>query len=132
MEKNIPLQVWANDILQQMQPICAALDENEIGQPYSDTLALQCTLVENAELTPSAKMLVKMREYNQPFACFAVNQSAEHTKFFATQQIDAITRQTFIDNASASHRKQHTLENAIQPNFEEFLQHYFLDNPRVN
>ena len=131
-EQNIPLKTWAKDILQQMQPICAALDENEVEQPYSDTLALQYKLVENTQLTPSAKMLATMCEYNIPFACFAVDQSAEHASFFATQQLDNTTRQTFIDNASASHLKQHTLENAMQPDFDQFLQHYFLGNPRVN
>ncbi|MEI8235681.1 MAG: glutamate--cysteine ligase [Methylococcaceae bacterium] len=130
--KNIPLKTWANDILQQMQSICAALDENEVEQPYSDTLALQCKLVENTQLTPSAKMLATMCEYNIPFACFAVDQSAEHASFFATQPLDNTTRQTFIDNASASHLKQHKLENAMQPDFDQFLQHYFLGNPRVN
>jgi glutamate--cysteine ligase len=130
--KTISLQAWASDILQQMQPICTALDENEAGQPYSQSLALQEKLVANADLTPSAQMLAKMREINKPFACFAVTQSAEHARFFATQPLDNTTRQTFIDSAHASHQKQQALEDTNQPAFDQFLKNYFLGNPRVN
>ena len=130
--ETLSLQAWAKDILKQMQPICAALDENETGQPYAESLALQERLVENADLTPSAKMLAKMREINKPFACFALTQSAEHANLFASQQLDEKTRQRFIECAIESHQKQQALESATQPDFDQFLQHYFLGNPRVN
>ncbi len=130
--ENISLQMWANRILQDMAPICHALDENEIGQPYSEALALQHELVENAQLTPSAKMLSVMQASHQPFARFALAQSATHKAFFASTTLDDATRQRFNMLASDSLLKQAALESAPQPDFGQFLHHYFLGNPRVN
>jgi glutamate--cysteine ligase len=124
--ETITLQNWARDILTSMQPICEALDSTETDSPYSEALKLQRELVENPDLTPSAKMLVAMREMKKPFACFAVNQSAELAKFFAAQSLDEITRQKFIKMATDSHAKQRELEAAPQLPFEQFLNQYFL------
>lgn len=119
------LTLWAGEILDLMQPICEALDSTETNSPYSQSLNLQRELVENPDLTPSAKMLAAMREKEKPLSCFTVNQSAELAKFFAEKSLDETTRQDFIKLAVQSHEKQRELEAAPQVPFEEFLQHYF-------
>ncbi|MDD2863473.1 MAG: glutamate--cysteine ligase [Methylococcales bacterium] len=126
--KTITLQNWAREILDLMQPICDALDSTETNSPYSQSLTLQRELVENPDLTPSAKMLAAMREKDKPFSCFTVNQSAELAKFFAGQSLDENTRQEFIKLAAQSHEKQRELEAAPQIPFEDFLQNYFAGN----
>ena len=121
----ITLQNWARDILTSMQPICEALDSAEIDSPYFEALELQRELVENPDLTPSAKMLAAMRDMKKPFAGFAVSQSAELAKVFAAQSLDETTRQKFVKMATESHAKQQELEAALQPPFEQFLNQYF-------
>ncbi len=123
--ETITLQNWAREILISVQPICEALDSTETDSPYSEALNLQRELVENPDLTPSAKMLVAMREMKKPFASFALNQSAELAKIFAAQLLDDATRQKFINLAAESHAKQRELESAPQLPFEQFLSHYF-------
>jgi glutamate--cysteine ligase len=123
--ETMTLQNWAREILISMQPICEALDSTEMDSPYSQALNLQRELVENPNLTPSAKMLAAMREMKKPFACFAVNQSAELAKIFAAQTLDETTRQNFINLATESHAKQNALETLEQLPFEKFLTHYF-------
>jgi glutamate--cysteine ligase len=121
----ITLQNWAREILDSMQPICEALDSTENVRPYSESLKLQRELVENSDLTPSAKVLAAMRENKKPFACFAVQQSAELAKNFATQSLDETTRQAFIKLAAESHAKQAEIEAASSVPFEQFLEQYF-------
>ncbi|MGB4498092.1 MAG: glutamate--cysteine ligase [Methylococcaceae bacterium] len=123
--EKITLQNWARQILTTMQPICEALDSTEINSPYSQSLMLQRELIENPDLTPSAKMLVAMRNAEKPFSCFTVNQSAELAKFFAEKSLDDETRQKFIKLATESHAKQNAVESAPQIPFEEFLERYF-------
>ena len=123
--ETITLQKWAREILTTMQPICEALDSTETNSPYSQSLTLQRELVENPDLTPSAKMLAAMREHKKTFSCFTVNQSAELAKVFAQQSLDDITRQEFMKLAADSHAKQRELEAMPQLPFEQFLQHYF-------
>ncbi len=128
LQKNgqpITLQNWAEEILTAMQPICAALDSTEIGEPYSQALTVQRELVENSDLTPSARMLDAMRQTEKTFACFTVKQSMQHAAVFAQQSLDETTRQHFIDLAAQSHAKQRELEAMPQLPFEQFLQHYF-------
>jgi glutamate--cysteine ligase len=126
--ETITLQNWARDILTSMQPICEALDSTEINSPYSQSLTLQRELVENSDLTPSAKMLGAMRNAEKPFSCFTVNQSAELAKFFAEKSLDEITRQEFIKLAAESHAKQNAIESASQLPFDEFLNRYFSES----
>jgi glutamate--cysteine ligase len=108
-----------------MQPICEALDSTETDSPYLKSLNLQRELVENPDLTPSAKMLAAMREHKKPFACFAVNQSAKLAKIFKQQSLDEKTRLKFIKLATESHARQLELEFVPQLPFEQFLKHYF-------
>ncbi|MDD5228768.1 MAG: glutamate--cysteine ligase [Methylococcales bacterium] len=128
--ETITLQNWAREILDLMQPICEALDSTEITSPYSNALKLQHELVENSDLTPSAKMLATMRENKKPFASFAVNQSIELAKIFAAQTLDETTRQKFITLAAESHVKQRELEATPQLPFEQFLEQYFSNKSR--
>lgn len=123
--ETITLQNWAREILTAMQPICEALDSTENHSPYLQSLALQLELVENPALTPSAKMLVAMREKENPFSCFTVNQSSELAKFFSTQSLDENVREEFQKLAVQSHEKQRELEAAPAVSFEQFLQNYF-------
>jgi glutamate--cysteine ligase len=123
--ETITLQNWAREILISMQPICETLDSTEADSPYFETLKLQRELIENPNLTPSARMLAAMYQTEKPFACFAVNQSAELAKIFASQTLDDTTRQKFKNLAVESHAKQRELEAASQLPFEQFLKQYF-------
>jgi glutamate--cysteine ligase len=126
--ETITLQNWARKILDLMQPICEALDSTEPHLPYSQSLALQRELVENSDLTPSAKILVEIHKAKKTFSCFTVNQSAKLAKFFAAQSLDENVRQEFINLAKQSHEKQLELEAAPQISFDQFLQNYFQAN----
>jgi glutamate--cysteine ligase len=121
----ITLKDWAQKILGSMKPICVALDSTETDSPYTKSLNMQRELVENSELTPSAKMLTAMRNAEKPFSCFTVNQSAKLAKFFAEKSLDETTRLEFVKLAEQSHKKQRELETADQIPFEQFLQNYF-------
>ncbi len=126
--ETITLQNWSREILNSMQPICEALDSTETHSPYSQSLNLQRELIENSNLTPSAKMLVAMRNAEKPFSCFTVNQSAELAKFFAAKSLDDDTRQEFTKLAAESHAKQKAIESAPQLPFDEFLNRYFSES----
>jgi glutamate--cysteine ligase len=123
--QHISLQDWANDILQAMQPVCAVLDNNAANKPYSAALAEQRLVIDDANLTASARMLVAMRDNQQPFARFALNTSAEHARYFQAQPLDTATTAQFVAMAAESHAKQREIESKPQLPFAEFLQRYF-------
>ena len=124
-ELAIGLQDWATEILDAMQPICAILDNGDEGQPYSAALASQQLLVQNPDLTASARILDGMTQTGYPFSRFALNKSAEHARYFSLNKLDKTHTQQFDEMAKQSLDKQRELESKKQIPFDEFLTQYF-------
>jgi len=122
---SISLYDWAQQILQDMQPICALLDQGSIDKPYQLALQQQLALVENPALTPSARILACMRENQQEFGCFALKTSALHRQYFLSQPLDDATQQQFKDMVALSLQKQSDIEKQDNLSFDDFLSQYF-------
>ncbi|MCK5872205.1 MAG: glutamate--cysteine ligase, partial [Methylococcales bacterium] len=71
--ENILLKTWAGDILQAMQPICDILDGDDPDKPYSLALKVQQSLVDDANKTPSAKILQAMQQQSKVFGCLSLD-----------------------------------------------------------
>jgi glutamate--cysteine ligase len=123
--KTVALQVWAEEILQAMQPVCAILDHHTADKPYSNALNVQRELVNNPDLTASARVLAAMRERQQPFARFALKMSEKHAHYFRNQRLASEINAQFVQMTADSHAKQRNLENQPQLPFAEFLHRYF-------
>jgi len=122
----ILLTDWAAGILESMQPVCAILDQDDAAKHYSSALEKQQLLVENPDLTASARMLEQMTQLRQPFSRFALNTSIEHGQYFKLNKLDKIKTQQFNDMAALSHDKQLEIEKNKQMPFDYFLKQYFL------
>lgn len=123
--QKIPLQDWATEILESMKPVCAILDKEDTDKPYSSALAQQQLLVQNPDLTASARILGCMTQTGQPFSCFALNKSAEHARYFSVNKLDKTRTQEFNDMAELSLAKQKEIESKEQIPFDDFLKQYF-------
>jgi len=119
------LQDWATEIIESMQPICTILDKEEADKPYSAALAEQQQLINNPDLTASARMLASMTQVGLPFSRFALNKSAEHARYFRLNKLDAAHEQTFTEMAELSLAKQKEIEGKEQIPFDDFLKQYF-------
>jgi glutamate--cysteine ligase len=123
--QQIDLQAWAHQILDDMQPICALLDQGSLDKPYQLALQQQQALVDNPALTPSAHILACMQQNTQEFGCFASNISALHKHYFMAQPLDSQVHQQFTDMAATSLQKQTDIEAADTLSFDDFLTRYF-------
>ncbi len=124
-DQKILLQDWATEILDSMQPVCAILDKEDADKPYSAALAQQQLLVQNPDLTASARILESMAETHQPFSRFALNKSAEHARYFSGSKLDEIHTQEFTELAKTSLAQQQAIESQEQIPFDDFLKQYF-------
>lgn len=124
-QQPIRLQDWANEILDSMQPICDILDANESQDFYNQALAEQRLLIANPDLTPSARILAKMRETKKPFALFAETLSREHAEHFNAQKLNTSETTKFEQMAYDSHAKQREIEAHDTLSFDDFLKKYF-------
>ncbi len=123
--QQILLTDWATEILEAMQPVCAVLDKDNTDKPYSTALAQQQLLIENPDLTASARILKGMAETQLPFSRYALNKSAEHAKQFSLSRLDKIHTQEFTDMAKTSLAEQKAIESQAQIPFDDFLKQYF-------
>jgi glutamate--cysteine ligase len=121
----ILLHDWATEILESMQPVCAILDKEDAGKPYSSALAQQQRLVQNPDLTASARILENMTQTRQPFSRFALNKSTEHARHFSLDKLDKTHTQAFNEMAELSLAKQKEIESKQQIPFDDFLKQYF-------
>jgi glutamate--cysteine ligase len=121
----ISLQEWAMEIMESIQPICEILDADNSDKPYLHALEQQQRLVQNPELTTSARVLERMRETGQCFGDFGVTASTEHEAYFKARSLNIAKMQEFKDMATVSHQQQQELEANDKLGLDEFLAHYF-------
>ncbi|MGZ5576766.1 MAG: glutamate--cysteine ligase [Methylobacter sp.] len=124
--QKILLKDWATEILESMKPVCAILDQEDAKKTYSCALEKQQLIVENPDLTASARTLEQMTQLRQPYARFALNASIEHGQYFKLNKLDKVKQQQFNEMAALSHEKQQEIENKKQMPFDNFLKQYFL------
>ena len=68
----IELQTWAGELLDAFAPIAALLDRAYGGDAYRNALQLQRRKVEDADLTPSARVLAELQARDESFRDFAL------------------------------------------------------------
>jgi glutamate--cysteine ligase len=125
IDRTISLNDWANDIFNAMQPICEVLDTDDAAQPYKSALSKQRQLLENPDLTASARILANLSNTGQPFSKYALAVSKENAQHFKNSHLDAATSKQFFDMAEQSQQKQREIESRAQLPFDQFLSQYF-------
>ena len=121
----IPLREWASELLDEMQAVCALLDQSVDGTPYCAALEAQRHKVKDPELTPSARMLNEMRDRGEGFYHFAKRMSEIHQHFFRNLPLSERRERYFNELAIKSIEDQKAMEAADEISFPEYLQRYF-------
>lgn len=120
---SVSLRSWADEILQEMEPISALLD-NGTGV-YGQALASQRAAVQDSERTASARTLKEMRANKESFFHFALRYSEQHSEYFRQQFLPEEIESYFKQLASESIKQQAEIEAADNVTFEEYLRQYF-------
>jgi glutamate--cysteine ligase len=121
----IPLQQWANELLEQIGQTAALLDNAHGSSAHADSVAQQRRKVADPELTPSARVLRELQGERISFSRFASNKSAEHAANFRNDPLPPKLFAEFVEMAERSLRAQSDIEAQDQLPFDEYLQHYF-------
>ncbi|MDY7026042.1 MAG: glutamate--cysteine ligase [Pseudomonadota bacterium] len=120
-----PLAEAGEHLLDQMQPIADMLDHAKLSQNHQQTLQLQRGKLLDVEQTPSAKVLAKMREQQQSYFAFGLEQATYHQQFFATTSLSEERELQFTRMAQESLSKQSKLEKSDSLPFDVFLKNWF-------
>lgn len=123
--QHIRLQDWGKELLSEMQEIALILDEQNNTQRYSLALKQQQERIEDAERTPSARVLREMRENKMCFFEYAKHLSKQHEKLLSDSDLSEKEVTMFQDSVRQSVEKQGQIEGYDTVSFDEFLQNYF-------
>ena len=118
------MQTWAGELLDAFAPIAALLDRAYGGDAYRNALQLQRRKVEDASLTPSARVLAELQARGESFRDFALRQSKAHAATFRGQPLTADEEAAFERMARQSLAEQAELEAAPAGDFDTFVAAY--------
>jgi glutamate--cysteine ligase len=124
---SVPMRTWARELLDSMSGICDILDRGDAARPYSQALATQSAKLEDAALTPSARLMTELSA-GESFFELALRMSAMHKAYFLDLYPPNEERlREFSQEAQESLAAQRSIEAADTGTFEQYLARYFAD-----
>lgn len=124
--REIPLREWARDIIGDVRAIAEIIDRGEGSDAYVQAVDAQSALVDDADLTPSARVIQDMRENDTGFYHFAMEQARGHKNYFKSlAALDKERLQIYTAEAAESIAKQKQIEESDEISFDEYLEKYY-------
>ena len=124
-DKSVTMRSWAQEILHGSEACAALLDKAKSGDAYRQALALQLAKLEDAELTPSARVLRDMASAQQSFYAHTLALAEQHRAYFATRPLAEKKYREFAQMSEQSLQAQAELETQQKITFEQHLQNYY-------
>jgi glutamate--cysteine ligase len=124
-DNSVSMRTWAQEILQGSNACAALLDQAKGGDAYRQALALQVAKLENAELTPSARVLRDMTSAQQSFYAHTLALAEQHRAYFATRPLAEKEYVEFVQMSEQSLQVQTDLETRQQIDFDQYLENYY-------
>ena len=124
-DSSVRMKDWANEILQGSIACAELLDQAKGGVAYRQALELQQAKINDAELTPSARVLRDMTSTKQSFYAHTLTLAEQHRAHFAAHELDAKRYAEFVAMSEQSLQAQNKLETAQQLDFDQYLEKYY-------
>mgnify|MGYP003615976347 FL=1 len=128
LERNgteVVLTEWAQQLLDEMQPLAQQLDAQLGGSSHAQALAAAQASLDDPARLPSARVLARTLETaDQTFVAFVRERSAEVRARMLAQAPSAEERAEFARLAAESVTQQQAIEAADTMPFEEYRQFY--------
>jgi glutamate--cysteine ligase len=119
------LETLARQALHAMAPIADALDRAHGGDGFCTVLQAQSYKVADASLTPSARILMDMRDRKLPFFSLMLEASLRWADHFRQTPLSPDRLAEFERESRASLQRQREVEAADAVDFETFLEAYY-------
>jgi glutamate--cysteine ligase len=123
--EQVTLAAWGKEILQECEPIAAALDAAHGGAAYRDALGAALGVMGAPETAPSAKVLQAMaREHGNAYVRFVQALSLLHQESLTSSPIPPDAERYHVRLAEKSLEEQKRIEAADNVEFETYRRRY--------
>lgn len=120
----VTLVEWANQILSGVDAIAMVLDKVRSTHDHSIAASAQRAKVANSALTPSARVLERMRELKTSYFRFAMNQSLANSDYFRALHMAEDKRAEFQRMSHTSNLERDAIETSDTMDFASYLKHF--------
>ena len=127
--ERVGLRDWAREIFDGMAGPAELLDEVHDQHHYRQVLSRYRERIDDASLTPSARVLEVMDRNHEEFVEFGLRVSADHADTLRCQPLDPTMAAALEEEAAESLAEPARLEAMDEPPFETFLAAYFAQKP---
>jgi len=116
---------WGNELFDDMKQVAQLLDKANQTTQYSESITRERAKINDASLTPSAKILSIMIEEEQSLSNYSLQLASKYRDETLARDYQYYSQQYFIDAAEKSHQEQRNIEANDKLSFDEFLVNYF-------
>ena len=120
----VGLKEWGLQLLDSIGACAERLDAAHGNTLHREALASQRAKLEDASLTPSARVLQSLNEDKLGFFAFARRQSERHAKWVRNRPLESAAEAAFEKATHDSLAAQANLEREQQGSFDEYLARY--------
>jgi len=122
--RDIPMLDWAHELFTKIDSAAATLDALHGDDSHARAVATQRAKLADVSLTPSARVLETMRDRQQSFLQFGLEQSEAHAAHFRSRPLAVDEQQAFAELAAKSLEEQARLERDEVGSFDAFVAAY--------
>ncbi len=119
------LKDWADSLMDRIESIALQLDQANGGEGYQRACYQQRQKINDAALTPSAKVLTCLHEQSSPFFRFAMDQAQQLGESFRQRPLPSADQLYFEELAKQSLLRQQQIEQEDVLSFEDYLSQYY-------
>ncbi|HTQ99308.1 MAG TPA: glutamate--cysteine ligase, partial [Candidatus Acidoferrum sp.] len=121
---DLTLTAWANEILAGTGAVADLLDRANSSKAHRAAVATQLAKVADSNLTPSARVLERMRELKTSYFRFAMNQSLANSDYFRSVRVASDKVEELKRMSVTSDQERAAIEAADTLDFAAYLQHF--------
>jgi glutamate--cysteine ligase len=119
------ISTWGNELFDEMAQVAKLLDKAYKTTQYSESITRERAKVNDATLTPSAKILSIVVEQEHCLSKYSLDLAAKYRSEALARDYQFYSQQYFINEAEKSHQEQRDIETNDKVNFDDFLANYF-------
>lgn len=124
-EGSRPLDDWGRDILAKMHSVAEIMDGLVEDQRYQTTVSEAVSMIEDPDLTPSARLIADIQSSGKNFLEWTIDQSDMLHNQLVSEQLAPEVQSGFVEQAQHSIASQTQIEREDKATLDDFLTNYF-------
>jgi glutamate--cysteine ligase len=120
--KDVEMKEWGREIIKEMMPIAELLNKNSKDGNHKNSLLAQIDKLDNPYLTPSARIVGKLKKHKQSFLEYGLELAKSHCNYFQKQKLSSEIKDEFekiAEDSIVAQKRQEMIDETYTEECEE-------------